>query len=475
MKLYNTLTRQVETVKPLDGQAVRIYSCGPTVYNHIHIGNLSSFVFADTLRRGLAVNGYRVKQAMNFTDVDDKTIRASAAKYGSLAPMDALLKLTSDYANIFLDDMRAIGNDVQAITFIKATGSIRDIQDLISQLNKDGFAYVADDGVYFSIAAYKQSGKLYGQLTEITSESTSEARIQNDEYDKQSIHDFALWKLQKGNEPAWEFNLAGLNLKGRPGWHIECSAMSQKLLDQPFDIHTGGIDLIFPHHENEIAQSTAGKYSPVFAKIFAHNEHLLIDGQKMSKSLNNFYTLQDVVARGYNPLAFRLLVLQSHYSKQAHFSWDNLEAAQNRLQDLRALAALRWQPRPVTHDGTTFALEDVPGILAGFLSEDLNTPQALAWLSQATTQLLEVHIEKDMVGHFEAMLKGIDDLLGLNLSSVADISVGQKALIKEREAARGTQDWPESDKIRDELAEQGVGLRDETHGVIWYPLGLLYK
>ena len=475
VKLHNTLTKSVDDVAPLDGKAMRMYSCGPTVYDHSHIGNLSSFIFADTLRRVLAATGSEVHHVMNLTDVDDKTIRRAHEDYVDMEPMEALKKLTEEYGRIFLADMQAIGNDIAAITFTKATDHIKEMQKLISQLHKDGFAYVADDGVYFSISAYKKSGKKYGQLTEITASSTSEARIHNDEYDKESVHDFALWKSQKPGEPAWDFELDGRDLKGRPGWHLECSAMSAKALGQPFDIHTGGVDLVFPHHENEIAQSTAGKENGIYAKLFAHNEHLLIDGQKMSKSLNNFYTIKDIREKGFDPLAFRLLVLQAHYRSQASFSWENLAAAQNRLQDLRALAALRWQPRKIAHDTGTEALRDIPAEMTQILSNDLDTPQALAYLSRVTTQLLTVHIEEDMVDHFEAMLQGLDELLGLNLLGVGDISREQKHQIAEREKARASKDWRKSDEIRDVLASQGVGLNDFPHGVIWYPLPVNQK
>jgi cysteinyl-tRNA synthetase len=468
MKLYNTLTKQVEDVEPLDGQTVRLYTCGPTVYDHVHIGNLSSFIFADTLRRVLKAAGQEVQHVMNFTDVDDKTIRRSQENYPDTDPMAALLKLTVECGQTFLADMAAVGNDTAAIQFIKATESIEAMQNLIRELHDKGFAYLADDGVYFSIEAYRRSGKKYGQLTEITASSTSEARIQNDEYDKESAHDFALWKQQKPGEPAWDFEIGGRDMKGRPGWHIECSAMSRQLLGQPFDIHTGGVDLIFPHHENEIAQSTASQDDPVYSKHFAHNEHLLVDGQKMSKSLNNFYSLADITAKGYQPLAFRLLVLQGHYRKQGHFSWENLEAAGNRLKEFQAMAALQWQAMSHTGDATTFALSDIAGELNTFLSDDLNTPAALAYLSQVVTQLQVVLLEKDRLEEFKTMLSDLDALLGLNLSGVDDINDEQKRLVKDRDAARLDHDWQQSDELRDKLAEQGIGLRDTPQGAIWY-------
>src|SRR5690606_33226263 len=228
------------------------------------------------LRRATAMQGYNVKHVMNFTDVDDKTIRRSRDQYPELDAMTALKKLTETYGELFLEDMKRVGNDIEALTFIKAAdpATIEGMRQLITRLYQEGFAYIADDGVYFSIDAYRKSGKVYGQLVEITEESTSSQRIQNDEYDKESAHDFALWKVQKPGEPAWEFTLDGHDLSGRPGWHIECSVMSRLELGQPFDINTGGIDLAFPHHENEIAQSTASESDPTYAQVFVHNEHI---------------------------------------------------------------------------------------------------------------------------------------------------------------------------------------------------------
>lgn len=470
MKLYNTLSKHVEDFAPLSEDLVRIYTCGPTVYDHIHIGNLSSFIFADTLRRVVTASGYEVKHVMNFTDVDDKTIRRSQEKYSDLAPIEVLIKLTQEYGDVFLDDMQAVGNDVKAIEFVKATDSIDGMRDLIKELHVAGFAYIADDGIYFSIDAYKKSGKIYGQLTEITDSSTSEARIQNDEYDKDSIHDFALWKKQKANEPAWPLEIDGQDLAGRPGWHIECSAMSSGALGQPFDIHTGGVDLKFPHHENEIAQSTAGRTNPTYAKYFAHNEHLLVDGSKMSKSLNNFYTLVDIRDKGFNPLAFRLLVLQSSYRTQAHFTWENLEAAQNRLNNVYDFADLKHQPNYVTDVAQEEADNAYQGMIDAQLrdlSDDLDTPTALSNLSSYMS-----HIESNGYNHqrFQSLLDALDALYGLEIANRPDITNEQKQLIKDRESAREAQDWTRSDEARNQLAEQGIGVRDTPKGSIWYRL-----
>ncbi len=406
---------------------------------------------------------------MNYTDVDDKTIRRSQEKYSDKDPMDALITLTEEYSSLFLGDMKAVGNNIQDISFVKATQSVNEMQNIIRRLLQQKFAYHSDDGIYFSISAYKQSGKKYGQLTEVTVNSTSQARIENDEYDKESAHDFALWKKQKDNEPAWDFEVDGINLKGRPGWHIECSAMSKGELGQPFDIHTGGVDLIFPHHENEIAQSTACEANATYATTFFHNEHLLIDGKKMSKSLNNFYTLSTLQEKGFDPLAFRLLVLQAQYNHQAHFSWDNLQSSANRLNGYRGLAALRWQTKQLPAQGSDSFQQTKNEILAQ-VHNGLGIPQALATLSAYSDFLADKLIPDSNKQDFDQFLVFIDDLLGLDLLAVKDITDAQKQLLEAREQAREAKDWDRSDVIRGQLAEQGVGIRDTEHGPIWFPL-----
>jgi cysteinyl-tRNA synthetase len=464
MKLFNTLTRSVEELKPIDEQNVRVYSCGPTVYNNTQIGNLMSYIFADTLRRALKVGGYEVTQVVNYTDVDDKTIRRSKENYPELEPREALEKLTTYYTELFLEDMKKIGNDINAMTFVRATDHIEAMKQLVAQLFEKGFAYIADDGVYFSIEAYKKSGKTYGQLLKIDAHNTSKERIQNDEYDKESAHDFALWKIQKEGEPAWEFELDGKNLKGRPGWHIECSAMSRQILGQPFDIHTGGVDLIFPHHENEIAQSTAGENNPMMATIFAHNEHLLVDGKKMSKSLNNFYTLDDIIAKNFDPLAFRLLILQSHYRSQAHFSWENLEAASNRLQHWRNIAVLRWQTSDSTAEG--FDGDAHQKTILDALQNDLDAPSTLRVIDEAFDSIDPSLINHDSLTNF---LQFIDNILGLRLlETTPDVDDTIKDLIAQRESAREKENWQEADRLRTELGVQNIALRDSGGTSFWY-------
>lgn len=471
LQLHNTLTKTTEVFTPLDANNVTIYSCGPTVYDHVHIGNLSAFIAADTLRRVVSSLGYDVKHVMNFTDVDDKTIRRSRETYENLDPMEALRKLTSHYGELFLEDMATIGNDTDALTFIKAADdeTIEGMRKLITELHEKGFAYIADDGVYFSIDTYKKSGKKYGQLVDITESNTSSERIQNDEYDKDSIHDFALWKVKKPGEPAWEFTLDGKDLTGRPGWHIECSVMSRHGLGQPFDIHTGGIDLAFPHHENEIAQSTAGEDDPTYAQVFVHNEHILVDGKKMSKSAKNFYTLSDLIEKGVDPLAFRLLVLQSHYRKQTNFSLENAGAAHSRLKHWRNIAALRHQ----THDTLSENQPDDPspaaiGAIKEALSNDLNTPEALRIIDETFSLVESRRLEHIDHRTLTELIQAIDDMLGLKLlESTPDITDDQKKLILERQRARDEKDWQKSDSLRDELFAQGIIVRDTAYGPIW--------
>ena len=471
LSLHNSLTKTTEPLTPLEAGKVRIYSCGPTVYDRVHIGNLSAFIMADILRRAVTAHGYEATHVMNFTDVDDKTIRRSRERYPDMEPLERLRKLTSEYGDLFLGDMMRIGNDTDAMTFLKAAddATIQGMRELVTQLHADGFAYIADDGVYFSIDAYKKSGKKYGQLVDITESSTSSERIQNDEYDKESAHDFALWKTQKPGEPAWEFTLDGHDLTGRPGWHLECSVMSQMGLGVPFDIHTGGIDLQFPHHENEIAQSTAGKESPVYASMFVHNEHILVDGKKMAKSAGNFYTLTDLAEKGVDPMAFRLLVLQSHYRKPSHFSLENAAAAHNRLKHWYAVASLRHQ----TYDDLDEQEEMDPspaaiGAIREALGDDLNTAEALRIIDE-TFSYIEAH-GLDKINHhtLTELLEAIDAMLGLNLiAATPDITEEQKQLIIARQRARDDKEWADSDKARDELAAQGVTVRDTPKGSVW--------
>ncbi|GHU07009.1 cysteine--tRNA ligase [Alphaproteobacteria bacterium] len=467
MKIHNTLTRQTEEFVPIEAPSVRVYTCGPTVYNNAHIGNLSAYIYADILVRSLRLAGYDVQQVMNFTDVDDKTIRDSRAHYPDVEPMVALTELTRHYEKVFLEDTTSIGNDISAVRFIRATDCIDEIKNFIKLLLDQQIAYLADDGIYFSIREYSKTRK-YGQLSHVDLPAEARPRIDNDEYDKDNAQDFALWKIKKDGEPAWDFDVDGKDLSGRPGWHIECSVMSVNELGQPFDIHTGGVDHIFPHHENEIAQSTAGDQPEKLANYFVHNEHLLVDGAKMSKSKNNFYILQDIETKGFDPLDFRMLILQSHYQSPSNFSWDNLTAAKNRLRAWRNVAELRHQVPDIDDDGQQ---EIVRGLIAKageMLQDNLNTPEALKHIDQA----IDI-VSKDInnISHVALLtiFEFVDKYLGLQvLDSTPDIPDSIRDLIAVRQVERANGDYAKADEIRDALLSDGISLRDDGANVIWY-------
>lgn len=472
MKLHNSLSNQLEDFQAIEAGKVRLYSCGPTVYNNLHIGNLSAFIYADVLRRTLQqANGYDVQHVMNVTDVDDKTIRDSKRDYPNDDPMTALKKLTNKYTDIFMRDLEATGNDVATMQFVSAVDTIDDMIILIQRIIDNGFAYAADDGIYFSIDAYTKAGHPYGLLQKIDV-AHAQNRVANDEYDKDSASDFALWKTSEQGEPSWPatFAIEGkeLSMPGRPGWHIECSAMSEKLLGVPFDIHTGGIDLKFPHHENEIAQTCAAGADKL-ANFFVHNNHMLVDGRKMSKSLGNFYTLRDIEEKGYEPEAFRLLILQSHYRTESNFSWEILDAAQNRLEELRAWADLRYQPSAEEMPNELDELfRDTRAGIKEALEDDLNTPQALSVLNKLVSYMATIPIPGVEGKYTDGTLAYIDSVFGLSLANRKDITDKQKDLLKTRAEARDSKDWAESDRIRDLLKEQGIGINDSPNGQIWY-------
>lgn len=456
MKLYNTLTRSIEDFVPREGKKVQLFVCGPTVYDYSHLGHAKTYIQFDVLARTLKALGFDLSYLQNITDIDDKIIARAQEKD---MPWQ---QLAQEFETAYYEDMEAL-NNMSVTKYTKATDYVTDIIQQVQVLLDKGHAYKIEDGIYFEVATFPDYGKLSGRQE--VQKDDAQSRIDHSD-EKKGWNDFCLWKFTKPGEPEWDAPFG----KGRPGWHIEDTAITEHFFGPQYDVHGGAVDLIFPHHEAELTQMEAASGKVPFVKYWVHTGFLTIDDEKMSKSLGNFATIRDVIAKGYDPMAIRLLMLQSHYRSQAHFSWENLDAAQNRLQDLRAMAALRWQPRQVTHDSGTFALEDVPNELRDILANDLDTPNALAFLSRISTQLLSVHIERDMVDHFNSMLKGIDDLFGLNLLGVQDISDEQKELIKQREEARQQQDWSTADTFRDKLKEQGIGLNDASHGPIWFPL-----
>jgi cysteinyl-tRNA synthetase len=461
LKLSNTLGRKKQEFKPFKGKEVRMYSCGPTVYDYAHIGNFRAYVFSDILRRYLEYSGYTVKLVMNLTDVDDKTIRRSHEEGVSLE------KYTEKYKKAFFEDVARLSIR-KAAFYPAATEHIPEMVALVKMLQKKGFAYKSDDGsIYFDIGKFKG----YGRLAKLDKKGLKAgARVSQDEYEKGQAQDFALWKAwtPEDGDVFWETEIG----KGRPGWHIECSAMSTKYLGETFDIHTGGVDLIFPHHENEIAQHEAATDKP-FARFWLHNEHLLVDGRKMSKSLGNFYTLRDLLGKGYGPGAIRYLLLSSHYRQKLNFTLKSLDAAQasvNRLLDfMDMLAGTKGKDTGKAAKISAGAIKDFEEAM----DDDLGTPGALAAVFGLVKEG-NVLSEKGGLGKEgaqvirKAMMK-MDSVLGLleGVGGKKDIGKEVEKLIKERQDARNEKDFAKSDKIRDKLRDMGVVLEDSPTGMKW--------
>ena len=443
LRLHNTLSRQNDEFKPLDPQKIGLYTCGPTVYNYPHIGNYRAYIFGDILKRYLTYKGFHVNHIMNLTDVDDKTIRDSQKENKSLK------EFTEFYSEGFFEDLKKL-NILPADVFPKATEHINEMVALIEKLLEKGIAYKSEDGsIYFNIKKFKDYGKLAHLEKQELKESAS-GRIIKDEYEKENAQDFALWKAydEGDGDVFWETSLG----KGRPGWHIECSAMSMKYLGESFDIHTGGVDLVFPHHENEIAQSEAGTEKP-FVKYWLHNEWLLVDGKKMSKSLNNFYTLRDLMDKGFSPLSYRYFLLGSHYRTVANFSFTTLEAAQNALNHLYELF---------------YDLGEVSGEIdknyqnkfTELMDNDLDTPGALATVWELLKDPnIKPEVKKTTVLDF-------DKVFGLGLGEIKFKPLPKEVtdLIEKREEARKKSDFKTSDKIRDEIKKLGFDLKDTKEG-----------
>jgi cysteinyl-tRNA synthetase len=461
IKLYNTMTRKKEEFIPLKPNQAGIYACGPTVYNYAHIGNLRTYVFEDTLRRMFHYNGFALSHVMNITDVDDKTIRDSQKEGMSLKGF------TEKYTKIFLDDCAAL-NIQQPDILCKATEHIPDMISLVQRLSDKGYAYKSGDGAtYFNIAKFQGYGKLSGiDLSGLK----AGARVASDEYEKESLSDFALWKTwdQKDGEVFWDSPFG----KGRPGWHIECSAMSTKYLGDTFDIHAGAVDLIFPHHENEIAQTEAATGKP-WVRCWMHAEHLLVDGGKMSKSLNNFYRVADLKEKGYDPLAYRYFCFTGHYRSQLNFTWESLTAAQRALENLRAeIAKLRsseggklgTDPTPEGEKMGSSEDKDITGWKDKFLSainDDLNLPQAIAVLWD-TVKSSDLSSAQKL-----ALIGDYDRVLGLNLlesKKDSGLPAEVEQLLRKRQEARTAKDWAGSDAIRGQILALGYVVEDGKGG-----------
>jgi cysteinyl-tRNA synthetase len=467
MRLYNTLTRQEEPFAPSLGNTVRMYACGLTVYARGHIGNFRTFVCLDVLRRTLRhVAGHDVREAINFTDVDDKTI-AGAQREGM-----ELRAYTDQYVAAFAEDSALLGLEpVEENPRATDPANLQAMADVITALEARGHTYRSDGSIYFKIATMPD----YGRLARLDHDGIQAgARVDSDSYDKEDARDFVLWKASKPGEPSWDVGVG----PGRPGWHIECSAMALRLLGEPpIDIHAGGIDLIFPHHENEIAQSECATGRP-FARFWVHVEHLLVDDQKMSKSLGNVYSLQDIADRGHRASALRYLLLSSHYRKQLNFTWTGMEQAEEALRRLTDfLARLDRVQDTETHEALAARVDQARQAFDAALSADLNTAAALAAMfdlvragntaiDRREIGLPEVARFKDAFAHFDRAL----GILSLRSAEDAAPPVPEAEIlqrIEDRRAARSRREFAAADQIRDELAARGILLEDGPQGTRW--------
>ncbi len=463
LKLFNTLSREKEPFVPLVPGEVRMYSCGPTVYNHPHIGNLRTFLWSDLLRRYLAWRGYRVTQVMNITDVEDKIIRNASA-----AGQD-IRTYTAPFIAGFHEAVREL-RIRPADSYPRATEFIAPMVDLVERLNQRGYTYTADGSTYFKVASFPGYGKLSGVEVDA---SAGYSRIESDEYEKENARDFVLWKAKRDGEPSWPTSIG----EGRPGWHLECSAMSMHLLGETFDIHTGAVDLIFPHHENEIAQSEGATGKP-FVRYWIHGEHLNVDQQKMSKSLGNIYILAEIKEMDYEPLALRYALLSVPHRTKLNFTTQSLDDAKHALGRIESfLLRLDDVSRSAPHDAA-HADDRADALIGKFLADfeeamddDLNTAGALGALfiliRDANTAIDAGRISAGDAAGIKAALMKIDPVLDIFPAPQENLDAEIERLIDARNAARKTRNFAESDRIRDELLSRRILLEDTPGGTRW--------
>ncbi len=472
LRFFNTLLRSVQEFAPLDATSKKVgmYCCGPTVYDFAHIGNWRTFVFGDLVRRYLTFRGYDVKHVMNITDVEDKIIRRVRETKTSLR------EFTGKYEAAFFDDMKALGC-LEPHVKPRATEYIADIIALIEKLIARGIAYKANDGsVYFSIEKYRGCGCNYGQLQKLNfDEMRVGERVSSDEYEKESVADFALWKayVPDDGDVTWDSPWG----KGRPGWHIECSAMSMKVLGESFDLHLGGEDLKFPHHEDEIAQSEGATGKP-FVKYWLHGAHLLVEGKKMSKSLGNFFTLRDLVAKGFTGREVRHLLLTAHYRETFNFTLDGLTGAKSALGridecvgKLRELGASASGPARSDLEQNAGAETGAPSLVANFtaaLDDDLNISAAWAtvfeWVRETNKRIADNSLSAAQAAAELAAWGNVNSVLGIGSVAEAEAPAEIVALLEARQAARKAKDFKRSDEIRDELKAKGWIVEDSPKG-----------
>lgn len=461
LRFFNTLTRQTEEFNPIEANIVKMYTCGPTVYDYPHIGNYRAYAFEDLLRRYLKYKGYKVIQVMNITDVEDKIIKKSLTE--KISARD----ITKKYTDAFFEDLKTL-NIEEAEYYPRATEHINEMVSLIQTLLSKGYAYKSEDGsTYFSVAKFKN----YGRLAHInTEELITGVRVSHDEYSKENLSDFALWKAYEitDGDVFWETPLG----KGRPGWHIECSAMSMKYLGEHFDIHTGGVDNIFPHHENEIAQSEAAT-GVTFVNLWLHNEHLLVEGKKMSKSLGNFYTLRDLIAKGYDPMAVRYLYVCNHYRGKINFTIEGISSAQTTLLSVHNFIK-RLKNITVAGELSTIVKNLIRGAkkqFESFMDDDLNSPRAIAsifdFIKEVNIMLVEGSLTRESCAGIISTLLDFDCVLGLRLHTALEeetMPQNIRALLDERALARKNKDWAKSDELRNELNRLGFAVEDKKDG-----------
>ena len=464
VRFHNTLSRRIEEFEPLEPGRVRMYTCGPTVHDHTHIGNFRTFVWEDLLRRSLKALGYSVMQVMNITDVDDKTIRKSMAEGITLG------EYTERYTRSFFEGLDVLRVE-RAEIYPRATDHIPEMIRMIGGLRDKGLTYESQGSTYYRIAAFPSYGRLSGVEQR---ELKDGARIESDEYEKESARDFALWKGRKDDEPAWESPFG----EGRPGWHIECSAMSIKYLGETFDIHTGGVDNIFPHHENEIAQSEAFTGRP-FVRYWLHAAHLLVESEKMAKSAGNFYTLRELLEKGHDPRAIRWLLLGTHYRRNLNFSFDGIAQAARevaRLDDFRirldeAVAAAPATDGPHRASGLTEQVQAAEEEFLAALADDLNISGAVGavfrMVRETNAALDRKEAAAEEIAAARAALERFDAVLGVLDRTPAVLDEEIDALIRKRQEARKAKDYAEADRIRVALAAQGIVLEDTPQGVRW--------
>ena len=463
LSFYNTLSRSIEKFQPIEDGKVRMYICGPTVWNFAHIGNFRTFIFGDVLRRYLKFKGFDLTHVMNLTDIDDRIIKEAAARNISID------EFTEPFAQYFLEDFDALGNERPEL-IPRATHHIPEMIDIISTLLENGHAYESDGSIYYRITAFPEYGKL-SKINFSGNRDGGSERIDTDKYDKEDARDFALWKLVgPEDQPGWDAPFG----RGRPGWHIECSAMAMKYLGETFDLHAGGQDLQFPHHENEIAQSE-GATGKQFAKYWIHSEFLKIDDVTMSKSKGNFFTFRDLQAQGFSPLAIRYLLLSVPYRKQLNFTFEGLQGAESTVERLRNFRQRVSESRTNDFNVNSLFGERVATALADFetaMDDDLNTAVALATIHDL---IRDVNIQMQAHGLLEIdkellldTIKKIDSVLGIfGAESTEILDLDIDALIAERQDARHNRDFARSDEIRDELAAKGIILEDTKDGVRW--------